>query len=251
MSSLLRFRSAQAEPAAVKKLWIVVPAFNEEGNVGKVVQEVQDLRMPGCKVEMIVIDDGSADRTREVALGWGAKVISLPYNLGIGISVQTGFRYAIERSADFVAQVDGDCQHVPSELQALLAPILEGKADVVIGSRFKLDSTEGIRSTTRLRWLIGRALSFNVWLLTGVRVTDTTSGFRLYNRAAAAYVAENYPDDYPEVQILVPLVRHGFRVMEVPVRMRPRMAGKSSINWYRSLYYVFKVVLSSLFDRVR
>jgi hypothetical protein len=150
-----------------------------------------------------------------------------------------------------VVQVDGDCQHIPAEIAKLLEPVRQISSDVVIGSRFKESASEGIESTTLLRWLVGRALSANIRILTGMQVSDTTSGFRLFNRKAAQFVAESYPDDYPEVQILVPLACHGFRVTEVPVKMRPRKNGTSSINWYRSIYYVFKVILSTLFDRVR
>jgi glycosyltransferase involved in cell wall biosynthesis len=237
------------------RLMAVVPAFNEEKNVATVLDELSALELPNCDLDYVIIDDGSRDQTRAVARAHGASVVSLPYNMGIGIAVQTGFKYALARGADLVAQVDGDCQHVPSELAKLLEPIRADEADVVIGTRFG-DSTvggleAGLEATTFTRWLVGRALALNIRILTGMRITDTTSGFRLYNRRAAQFISENYPDDYPEVEILVLLARHGFRVREVNVRMRPRMNGHSSINWHRAIYYVFKVTLASMFSRVR
>jgi hypothetical protein len=238
-------------PASRSRLVVVVPAFNEAKNLPTVVSELRALELPGVDVSFVLIDDGSTDRTRQVARELGATLISLPYNMGIGMAVQTGFRYALSRQADFVVQVDGDCQHIPSEIEKLLVPIRANGSDVVIGSRFKDAASDGIEATTLLRWLVGRALSLNIRVLTGMRVSDTTSGFRLFNRKAAQFVAESYPDDYPEVQILVPLACHGFKVTEVSVKMRPRKNGTSSINWYRSIYYVVKVVLSTLFDRVR
>lgn len=241
----------RGEPALRPRLMVVVPAYNEEKNVETVIRELRALVIPGVAVEFVIVDDGSRDATPEVARRLGAEVVSLPYNMGIGITVQTGFRYALSRGADLVAQVDGDCQHIPSELSRLLPLVVSGKADVVIGSRFRGSRSEGLRATTFTRWLVGRALAFNIRLLTGMRISDTTSGFRVFNRAAATFIADNYPDDYPEVEILVPLACHGFTVSEVPVEMRPRATGRSSINWYRAVYYVFKVVLASLFSRVR
>jgi len=233
------------------RLMVVVPAFNEAGNIPTVVAELRSLELTGVDVSFVLIDDGSQDHTRHVARELGADIISLPYNMGIGMAVQTGFRFALSHHADLVVQVDGDCQHIPAEIEKLLGPVREGRSDVVIGSRFKDSTAEGIESTTFLRWLVSRALSLNIRLLTGMQVSDTTSGFRLFNRKAAQFVAESYPDDYPEVQILVPLACHGFKVSEVPVKMRPRKCGASSINWHRSIYYVIKVILSTLFDRIR
>jgi hypothetical protein len=233
------------------RLMVVVPAFNESKNIPTLIDELANLELSGVDVSFVIIDDGSRDKTYQVSRELGATVVRLPYNMGIGMAVQTGFRFALSRDADLVVQVDGDCQHIPAEIEKLLVPIREGLADVVIGSRFKDSTSEGIESTTFLRWFVGRALALNIRILTGLRVSDTTSGFRLYNRKSARFVAESYPDDYPEVQILVPLACHGFRVVEVPVKMRPRKSGQSSINWHRSIYYVIKVILATLFDRMR
>lgn len=248
---LARLSGESPDPGRARRLMIVVPAFNEEGSIGTVIAELRALELPGMKVGFVIVDDGSKDATREVARALGAEVLSLPFNMGIGVTVQTGFRYALSRGAELVAQVDGDCQHIPAELSRLLPLIQGGEADVAIGSRFQESRSDGIRASTFTRWLVGRVLAFTIRLLTGMRISDTTSGFRVFNRRAAAYVANNYPDDYPEVEILVPLACQGFKVSETPVRMRPRAAGRSSINWHRAVYYVLKVVLASLFSRVR
>ncbi|MBI3556346.1 MAG: glycosyltransferase family 2 protein [Deltaproteobacteria bacterium] len=234
-----------------EKLTAVIPAFEEAGNIASVVRELQSLSKRNSKIDFVVVDDGSSDGTRELAIAAGARVISHPYNMGIGVTVQTGFRHALAHGAQYVVQVDGDGQHIPDEIEKLLPPLIAGTADVVVGTRFAKGQGEGLQTTTFMRWLAGRALSLTIHFLTGSRISDTTSGFRVFNREAAEYIANNYPDDYPEVQILVNLARRGFRIVEVPVRMRSRTAGASSINWWRAIYYVFKVMFSSFMDKVR
>ena len=238
-------------PSKPEKLTAVIPAFEEAGNIAAVVHELQTLCRKNSNIDFVVVDDGSSDETRKIALAAGARVISHPYNMGIGVTVQTGFRYALAHGAQFVVQVDGDGQHIPEEIEKLLPPLLAGKADVVVGTRFAKGQGEGLHATTFMRWLAGRVLSLTIKFLTGRRISDTTSGFRIFNREAAEFIANNYPDDYPEVQALVSLARNGFKISEVPVRMRSRAAGKSSINWWRAIYYVFKVVFSSFMDKVR
>jgi glycosyltransferase involved in cell wall biosynthesis len=229
----------------------VVPAYNEEGNLPRLLGELRSLEVEGCVVDYVVVDDGSRDKTLEVAKKSGARVISLPYNMGIGMSVQTGFRYAVSHGAELVVQVDGDGQHVPDEIRKLLPLIRSGEADVVVGTRFAHGHAEGLGSTTVLRWFAGRVLAWTVRFLTGRKITDTTSGFRLFNRNAAEFIANHYPDDYPEVEVLVILARHGFKLAETPVRMRSREHGQSSINWSRSIYYVFKVLFACFMDVIR
>lgn len=241
----------QKLPVRRLKLVAVVPAFNEERNVGGVVSELRALHPASCEVDFVVVDDGSKDGTAIAARRAGSNVVSLPYNMGIGLTVQTGFRYAIAHGAEIVTQVDGDGQHVPSEIEKLLPPLLAGEADVVVGTRFAAGETEGIRTTTFMRWFAGRILAWCVHFLTGTRLTDTTSGFRAFNRGAAEFIANHYPDDYPEVEVLVILVRYGFRITEVPVKMRERAHGRSSINWWRSVYYVMKVLFASFMDKIR
>jgi len=229
--------AAEADVSALRRI-AVVPAYNEEGSVAAVVRE---LRAADPGLEVVVIDDGSRDRTADVAEAAGARVVRLPFNLGIGGAVQTGYRYAYEHGFDLVLRVDGDGQHDPAEAAALAAPVLEGRADVAVGSRFA--GTEGYRSS-RSRRLAIRLLAWTVSAAVGERVTDPTSGFQVAGRRAIALFAADYPYDYPEVEAAVLVAKHGLRRVEVPVSMRERSAGQSSIGAVRSVYYMVKVLLA-------
>ncbi len=217
----------------------IIPARNEEGSVGAVVDELRAFD-PGLQV--VVIDDGSTDRTAAVAEAAGAVVVRHPFNLGIGGAVQTGFRYALEHGFDIAVRLDGDGQHDPAELPALLEPLLADEADIVVGSRFKVGNST--YKVPLLRRLGIRLFARIVSLLVRQRVTDTTSGFQAVNRLAIRLFAADYPHDYPEVEATVMVVRHRLRLKEVPTRMRERAAGRSSITALRSLYYVVKVLLA-------
>ena len=216
----------------------IVPAFNEEASVARVVDELRAFD-PG--LEVVVIDDGSTDRTAEVARGRGARVVRLPFNLGIGGAVQTGFRYAWEHGFDLAVRVDGDGQHDPRELGAVLEPVLAGEADIAVGSRFT--GREGYRSS-RSRRIGIRLLAAVVSALTGQRVTDPTSGFQAANRLGIRLFAADYPHDYPEAEATVMVFKHRLRLREVPVAMRARESGRSSITAIRSVYYMVKVLLA-------
>jgi hypothetical protein len=174
--------------------------------------------------------------------------VTLPFNLGIGGAVQTGFRYAHEHGYDLAARVDGDGQHDPAELAGLIEAVLEDRADICVGSRFA--GSEGFRSSRSRRVGI-RILARVVSLLTRQRVTDTTSGFQVLNRKAIALFAADYPHDYPEVEAAVMLHKHRLRLVEAPVRMRERSAGASSITTLRSIYYMIKVMLAILVGAMR
>jgi glycosyltransferase involved in cell wall biosynthesis len=217
----------------------IVPAYNESGNVGRVVDELVAFD-PG--LDVVVVDDGSVDDTSRVAREHGARVLRLPFNLGIGGAVQTGFRYAFEQNYDIAVRVDGDGQHDPSQLGAVLAPVLAGDADIAIGSRFAGPS-DGYRSSRSRRVGI-RLLAWVVSRIVRRRVTDTTSGFQALNRNGIALFARDYPHDYPEVEATVMVFRHRLRAVEVPVSMRERAAGRSSITTLRSIYYMIKVLLA-------
>jgi glycosyltransferase involved in cell wall biosynthesis len=235
-----------AEPVAVQvdsrlaalRRVVIVPALNEEGCVGRVIEEIRAFD-PGF--EIVVVDDGSRDRTAQVAAACGAHVVRLPFNLGIGGAMQTGFRYAWEHGFDVAVQVDGDGQHDPQQLPKILEPLLDGRADLVVGSRFA--GVGGYRAPLSRRVGI-QVFAWTVSLLVRQKVTDTTSGFRALNRLGIALFAADYPHDYPEVEATVMAHRHRLRLCEVPVAMRERAAGRSSINAFGSVYYMVKVLLA-------
>jgi glycosyltransferase involved in cell wall biosynthesis len=216
----------------------IVPAFNEEDSVGRVIEELRAFD-PG--LDVVVVDDGSTDRTAEAAGACGAHVVRLPFNLGIGGAVQTGFRYAWEQRFDVAVRVDGDGQHDPRELGAVLAPVLADEADIAVGSRFI--GGNGYRSS-RSRRIGIRLLAWIVSALTRQRITDPTSGFQAANRLGIRLFAADYPHDYPEAEATVMVFKHRLRLVEVPVAMRARESGRSSITAVRSVYYMVKVVLA-------
>ena len=218
----------------------IVPALNEETAIAQVINEI---RAYDPELEIVVIDDGSPDRTAQVARAAGAHVLRLPFNLGIGGAVQTGFRYAYENGFELAVRVDGDGQHDPAQLSAVVDPVVRGDADIVVGSRYLGRGGEGYRSTAPRRIGI-RILAGVVSLLTRQRITDPTSGFQALNRKAITLFAVDYPHDYPEVEALVLLQRHRLRLNEVPIAMRPRAGGRSSIRTLHSAYYMVKVLLA-------
>jgi glycosyltransferase involved in cell wall biosynthesis len=217
----------------------IVPALNEEGALPGVIDELRAFD-PG--LDVVVVDDGSVDDTAAVAVAKGARVLRLPFNLGIGGAVQTGFRFAFENDYDLAVRVDGDGQHDASQLGRLVAPVLAGEADIVVGSRFAADA-HGYRSS-RARRVGIRLLARIVSRIVGQRVTDTTSGFQALNKHGIALFARDYPHDYPEVEATVMVFRHRLRLLEVPVTMRERGGGRSSITSLRSIYYMVKVLLA-------
>jgi glycosyltransferase involved in cell wall biosynthesis len=224
----------------------VVPAFNESGAVGRVVDEIRAAR-PG--IDVVVVDDASTDDTAAVAEARGATVLRLPYNVGIGGAVQTGFRYALEEGYARAVRLDGDGQHDALEIERLFEPLDRGEADLVIGSRF-VDGGGSYRPPFARRLGI-RAFARLVSLLVGQRVTDTTSGFIALDRAGIELFASEYPHDYPEVEATLVALRSGLRLSQVQVEMRERETGASSITFVRSLYYIVKVLLALLVASLR
>ena len=230
-------RPADARLQTLRRI-AIVPALNEQESVGRVIDEI---RAFDPDFEIVVVDDGSIDRTAAIAAARGARVLRLPFNLGIGGAVQTGFRYAFEKNFDLAVRVDGDGQHDAAQLAALLEPVLSGEADIAVGSRFV--EAVGYRSSRSRRFGI-RILARVVSALAQQRVSDPTSGFQALGRRGIALFAADYPHDYPEVEATLMVIRHRLRLKEVPVAMRERSAGRSSIGTLASVYYMVKVLLA-------
>ncbi|MCH8994164.1 MAG: glycosyltransferase family 2 protein [Chloroflexi bacterium] len=219
---------------------VIVPAHNEAESLGEVLAELR--QQPG-DYDVLVVNDGSTDETAAVAREAGYPVLDMCFNLGIGGAVQAGFKYALERGYEIAVQLDGDGQHPPDQLEALIAPVRAGECEMSIGSRF-LDGGDYEGSLSRRMGT--RILSGICMLVTGRRITDATSGFRAFGPRALRYLASFYPADYPEPEAIVLLSRRGLTIREVSVRMRPRKAGRSSISGLGSVYYMAKVSLSLL-----
>lgn len=220
------------------RVLIIIPAHNEEQSLPGLLGEV---RQAGC--DAVVINDASSDATEAVAKLAGFPVLSLPVNLGIGGGVQTGFVYALRNGYDIVVQMDGDGQHDPGQLDTVLAPILAGSADCVIGSRYLPNASDTGYQTPFARRM-GMYFSTGIlYLATGLRIYDTTSGFRALNRNAFSYFSSEYPVDHPEAEALLMLHQAGFRVIERPIRMRCRVAGQSLFTFFRALLYPLRVIV--------
>ena len=217
-----------------------MPAYNEAASVGTVVRKLQD-DAPGY--DILVVDDGSTDATPRIAEDAGARVLRLPFNLGIGGAVQAGFRFALENGYDYVVQVDGDGQHDPCEISRLEAAMHRDRVDMVCGSRFLTKDHKYPAPISRRTGI--HLFAFLLSRFVGQRVSDPTSGFRLYNRRGIAVFARDYPHDYPEVEAVLMVHWHRLRMCEEPVRMLARNGGVSSINGSgKSAYYMVKVLLA-------
>lgn len=222
---------------------VMIPAYNEEASIQKVITK---LKMDCPEADYLVINDCSKDHTEEQLGAMKASFVSLPLNLGIGGAVQTGYQYAQQHGYDIAVQIDGDGQHDTSYLKQVIAPIEEGKADVVIGSRFI--TGEGFQSSGIRRMGI-RFLSTLIRICTGEKIIDVTSGFRAVGKEMIALYAGDYPYDYPEPEAIVMASMEGMRIQEVPVVMVERQSGVSSINAGRSIYYMMKVSIAVILCR--
>ncbi|MBX5436616.1 MAG: glycosyltransferase family 2 protein [Alicyclobacillaceae bacterium] len=228
------------------RILVIIPAYNEEPVVGNVVRAIFRHR---SDVDVLVVNDGSQDRTAEVAAQAGARVVTLPVNLGIGGAMQTGYRYAAQFGYDIAVQLDADGQHDPADLDRVLGPLLAGEpVDMVVGSRYVERTSYRSTAFRRLGMVILAAV---VRLILGYPVKDTTSGYRAVNRRVIELFAHWYPTDYPEPEAIVYLHRNGYRIREVAVAMREREAGRSSITPFRSVYYMVKVLLGMLMNTLR
>ncbi|NBD27624.1 glycosyltransferase family 2 protein [Paenibacillus glycinis] len=218
---------------------VIIPAYNEEATLAKTVNELKR----HTTYDFVVIDDGSKDRTPDIIREQGFPSLRHAINLGIGGSMQSGYKYADRGGYAYAIQLDADGQHRPEDIAKLVDEITTHGWDMVIGSRFVAKSSYRGSLTRRLGIFYFHQL---IRLLTGIPVHDPTSGFRIVGRAAIEQFARSYPTDYPEVEVLVSLSKHGFRIKEISVEMRGRQGGTSSINWSKSLYYMLKVTMFSL-----
>lgn len=228
----------------MKKL-VIIPAYNESVSIEKTVREIQN-KAKGF--DYVVINDCSTDNTKQICEECGFNIINLPINLGIGGAVQTGYRYAYREGYDVAVQVDGDGQHDPEFLEEMSDYMLETGADMVIGSRFI--QKQGFQSSGARRMGI-KYFTILIKLLTGAIITDPTSGLRLVNRDILRLFAYDYPKDYPEPESTVAVLRRGKTVKEIPVIMRERNGGVSSISLKKSIYYMVKVSLAIIIERIR
>ena len=228
----------------MKKL-IIIPAFNEESNIEKTVTAIQKNAQG---FEYVIINDCSGDNTRQICEENGYNIVNLPINLGIGGAVQTGYKYALEHGYDVAVQVDGDGQHDPEFLSTMAEHLMDNGLDMVIGSRFI--EKEGFQSSA-LRRIGIIFFSKLIKILTGTLITDPTSGLRMIGRNAMALFAVDYPRDYPEPESVVAVIQRGMKVEEIPVVMKEREGGVSSISLKKSVYYMIKVTLAIMIERIR
>jgi len=228
----------------MKKL-VIIPAYNE---MDSIVKTVHDIKENTKDFNYIIINDCSTDRTRQVCEEHNLRILNLPVNLGIGGAVQTGYLYAYHHGYDIAVQVDGDGQHDASYLDIMADQLVKEGLDMIIGSRF-IDK-EGFQSSGMRRVGI-RYFTFLIKLLTRFVITDPTSGLRMVNKDIIELFAKDYPKDYPEPESVVAILRNKHKVKEIPVIMRERNAGVSSISMRRSIYYMIKVTFAIIMERIR
>ena len=232
------------------KILVIIPAYNEEAAISPLIERIRTLHP---EIDLLIVNDGSSDRTVErvesCTLSGRKTVVSNAFNLGIGGTMQTGFQIAAIERYDVAVQLDGDGQHDPESLSDLLHPILTDQCDIVVGSRF-LSTSYGYRSTFFRRL----GITFFSWILrafTGVNISDPTSGYRAVNKNLINHFAEYYPCDFPEPEALKMANRLGMRILEIPVKMKERQGGVSSIRSWASAYYMIKVTGAILIDLLK
>ena len=237
------------EMSSIKKIAIIIPCYNEEETVLTLYNEIQSLNTsPLIHLFPVFINDCSTDNTKKILLDNHIQHLNLSVNLGIGGAVQAGFKYALRNHFDYVVQMDGDGQHPPSELEKIIQPLINNECDVVIGSRYI--TNDGFQSSRLRRFGINYFKHLNK-LLVGVTVNDSTSGYRALNKKTLEIVTNYYPDEYPEPETIILYALHNLNIKEVPVNMRERQGGQSSIRNYKTVYYMFKVTLGTIFLYIR
>lgn len=231
--------------AYLARLLVVLPAFNEEKSLRLLLPDIRKA-LPGIAVA--VVNDGSSDSTAEVAREFGATLIDLPHNMGVGGAMQAAFQYAVRTGRNAVLRLDADGQHPPSEAAKLIDKHLETHADLVVGSRF---GTTDQCVSTGFRYAGNHGLSFFLSRICRTRISDPTSGFWLVSGPLVEYFAHDFPTDYPEPEAIALMRRLGFSFAEVPVRFRSRIAGESSIRPFDTIHFIVRVGLALVVDRFR
>lgn len=235
----------------MKKILLIIPAYNEEENILKTYQSIIDYNNKNkIKYDVIVINDGSKDKTSQICKDNDIPTINLVHNLGIGGAVQTGYKYAYDHDYDIAVQFDGDGQHNVNYVKDIIRPIINDKADFVIGSRFIEKDNSNFQSTFARRIGIN-IISFFMKIISKKKIYDTTSGFRACNKKIIAEFAKNYPIEYPEPITTVELIKKGYTLNEVPVKMNEREGGSSSIHSWKQAYYMINVIFSILIIGLR
>jgi glycosyltransferase involved in cell wall biosynthesis len=230
------------------KIIIIIPAFNEKDNIKNVILSLKETHP---EFDCVVINDASLDSTQKEAESTKkAFVIQLPVNLGIGGAVQTGFKFARENDYDYAIQFDGDGQHLSTEIPKILSPVMSGECDSCIGSRFLDNNEKGFKSSASRRFGINFFKYLNK-LLINQTISDSTSGFRAYNKKTISFLARYYPTDYPEPETIVLLGKNNFVIKEVSVLMQERQGGQSSISGFKPIYYMLKVSLAMIMAAIR
>ncbi|WP_279166993.1 glycosyltransferase family 2 protein [Thomasclavelia cocleata] len=233
------------------KILIIIPAYNEEKNILKTYTKIQDFNnQNGTNYDVIVINDCSTDKTLKICKENNIPVIPLIHNLGIGGAVQTGYKYAMEHGYDVALQYDGDGQHDVRYVEKIIEPILKEKVDLTIGSRFIDKNSSQFKSSTA-RQIGIKIISFFIKLVTGKKIYDVTSGFRAANKIVIADFAKSYPIDYPEPITNTELLKKNYNIKEVAVSMNEREGGISSINSWKTVYFMINVILSVLVVGIR
>ncbi len=227
-------------------LLVVIPAFNEEKNLPNVIAGIRKVL---SEADILVVNDGSADATASVGRELGDVLVSHPWNMGYGVAIQTGYKYAFANNYEFLVQIDADGQHDPEDIPHLLEPLVADSCDFVLGSRFL---AEGSYKPTLARRIGMKLFSALIRISTGERITDSTSGFQVFNAEVIHFLTgDHFPCDYPDADLLLVLHRAGFRIIELPVVMREDAGGRSMHSGLRPLYYIFKMLLSIGINLIR
>ena len=228
------------------KVLLIIPAYNEQENILSTVKKIENYSK---EIDYIVINDGSTDNTEKILTENKINHIKLVNNLGIGGAVQTGYKYAYENNYDIAIQFDGDVQHDVNYVPNICETIINGQADMCIGTRY-LDKTESKFQSTFMRRLGAKIITIFIRIFTGKKITDPTSGFRAVNKNVIEEFSKNYPTEYPEPESTVSLLVNGYRVQEAPVSMNERSGGVSSIRFFKTVDYMIKVVLAIIIDSI-